>query len=545
MINSSILYSKTNQKILFVISILINLILTTIIFATINEKQIYTYFNSDTLYLPSIYKDLFIDKSGFEGWHLNGAPNFLPDMLLFFIVRSLFSHFIPACFAFSLIQIAVILILLSVLYKTIFKTINYIHLSFAVLLMTFFLLVTLVNNDFVYTFYLLSISYHLGAFIMLLISFIFLFKYISSGKNLHLLILFIVSILSIINDRLYLVMFSFPIYALLFFLFLKVEKKERFIKILIYNTASILIGLFLFRMLKLSGYIHIIGLSWKVFNFNNIIPALKIFLEQHTHYLKELDYRGIINILFLISFVIHLYLLIKNVIHALKGKTYNELEFIYLLIFIPTILIILVTPIINGNYVSWALLRYNIYSLYLGIFSFAYLFYKLWATKRSLVNYFVIFIVLFIVVESVFIVKKVKKNNIIEGLDNFITYYPDHVKCIDELSEKRNLKYGISEYWKAKYITMFSKEDVRIYTVLDNLSIWYHVMNENWYYQNKKGEFGNPEFSFIISNGIKNEAIIEHLGIPLDTIKCSGNLEILKYSQFQFDKKTRKPSMVN
>ncbi len=541
----SILQKTSYQKIFFVTSILINIILAVIIFATINEKQIYTYFNSDTLYLPSIYKDLFIDESGFAGWHLNGAPNFLPDMLLFFIVRSFFNHFIPACLIFSLVQLTIILLLLSGLYKVIFKSINYIHLSFAVLLMTLFLLVSLVNNDFVYTFYLLSISYHLGAFIMFLISFILLFRYLKYGKNIHLIILFIVSILSVINDRLYIVMFSFPIFALIFVFLIHIENKKRYIKVLVANSASILIGLFLFRMLKLSGYIHIIGLSWKVFNFNNIIPALKIFLEQHTNYIMELDFRGIIDILFLLSFAIHLYLLIKNGIFAIKKKKFNELEFIYLLIFIPVLFIVLVTPIINGNYVSWALLRYNIYSLYLGMFSYAYLIYKLYEAKRFSVNYLIVFIVLIMFVESVFIIKKVSNNNLSKGLNNFMTYYPESVKCIDQLSKQENIKFGVAEYWKAKYITMFSREDVRVYTVLDNLSIWYHVMNENWYFQNKKGKFGNPEFNFIISNKINRDKIIEHLGNPEDTITCVDNIEILKYSQFQFDKKTRKPSIID
>lgn len=541
----TVIQETTYQKILFVLSVLINVVLTIIIFATINEKQIYTYFNSDTLYLPSIYKDLIIDKSGLGGWHLNGAPNFIPDMFLFFIVRSFFNHFIPACFAFSLIQLVIILVLLSVLYKSITNSINYIHLSFAALLMSFFLLVTLANNDFVYTFYLLSISYHLGAFIMLLISLILLFNYIKNNSRIYLTILIILNIVSIINDRLYLVMFSFPIYTLILTLFLKTEKKKQYIKILIYNTISILLGLFLFRMLRLSGYVHIINLSWKVFSFDNIIPALKIFMNQHTFYLKELDFRGIINLMFIASFFIHLYLLIKNIILIINKKDFNETEFIYLLIFTSSTFIILITPIINGNYVSWALLRYNIYSLYWGVFSYAFLLYKLSTKTRISLNYLAFIVVIFLCIETIFTIKKINNNNITEGLTNFMTYYPENVKCIDELSEKEDLRFGIAEYWKAKYITMFSKKDVRVYTVMDNLTIWYHVMNQNWYYQNKKGKFANPEFNFVLTNGINKEEINNYLGIPVDTISCNDNWEIFKYKTFQFYNKTRKPSIVD
>ncbi|MBU8892083.1 MAG: hypothetical protein KOO66_04850 [Bacteroidales bacterium] len=539
----SILQKASYQKIFFLISIFINIILAVIIFATINEKQIYTYFNSDTLYLPSIYKDLFIDKSGFAGWHLNGAPNFLPDMILFFIIRSFFNHFIPACFAFSLVQLIIILFLLSGFYKTIFKSINYTHLSIGALLMSLFLLVTLVNNDFVYTFYLLSISYHLGAFIMLLISFILLFKYLKSGKNIHLVILFIISILSVINDRLFIVMFSFPVFALIFVFFIQIADKKRYFKVLISNSASILIGLFLFRMLKLSGYIHIIDLFWKVFNFNNITPALKIFIEQHSYYINELDFRGIIDILFLLSFAVHIYLLIKNIVLVIKKKEFNESEFIYLLIFVPVLFLILVTPIINGNYVSWALLRYNIYSLYLGIFSYVYLLYKLQKTKRSSINYLSLVLVVLMLAESVFIITKISKQNIRKGLSGFMNYYPEKAQCIDQLSLENVLKYGVADYWDAKYITMFSKQDVRVYTVLDNLSVWYHVMNGNWFYKEGKGKYGNPEFNFVITNRFDTDKINAHPGIPVDTLKCINGTEIFIYPEFEFNRKTHKPTI--
>jgi len=535
--------NNTHQKIIFFSSFLINMILTIIIFATLSEKQIYTYFNSDTLYLPSIYKDIFIDKTGFAGWHLNGAPNFLPDMLLFFLVRSFFGHFIPACFTFSLVQLTIVLLLFSALYKTIFKSINYIHLSFATVLMSLFLLVTVINNDFVYTFYLLSISYHMGAFIMLLISTIFLFRYLNSGENKELYLLFIIAVVAIINDRLFLVMFSFPVFAFSLILLRKTHLKKTILRLLVYNILSIVIGLFIFRMLKLSGYISIIGLSWKVFNFENIIPALKIFSEQHSFYLSSFDIRGIINILSLVSLTIHIYFLVKKTIAVFRKNALIDVEFLYLLFFTASVFLILITPIINGSYVSWALLRYNIYSLYLAIFSYCFLLYKLTRLKKISINYLSYSVVIFLITVIVIIVVNFKNKKIKNGLDQFMTYYPENVKCIDELSKKKNIKYGAAEYWKAKYITMFSKQNVRVYTILENSSAWFHVTNENWYYSAGKGKFGNPEFNFIITNGLNKKMLYNQLKQPKDTINCNS-WEIFTYSEFQFNKKTRKPTII-
>jgi len=60
-------YNNIHNKVIFTISILLNIIFIIFVFANLNEHQIYTYLNSDTLYLPSIFKDLFIDKSGLYG----------------------------------------------------------------------------------------------------------------------------------------------------------------------------------------------------------------------------------------------------------------------------------------------------------------------------------------------------------------------------------------------------------------------------------------------------------------------------------------------
>ncbi len=527
------------QKLIFVLTLIFNVLLVIILFADLSSKNINSYLSSDMLYLPSIYKDLFIDKSGLAGWNLNAAPNFLPDMMIFFIIRSFFSHFIPACFTFSILQVLTILILFATLYKIIFKELNYIHLSFASLLMSIFLMAYLVNRDFVYSFYMLSISYHMGAFIMAIFSMILIFKFLKTEKNLHVAILFIISLLSVINDRLYVIMFSLPVFSLLIMLIIKKEKRILFIKILVVNAISLLLGLFLFRMLKLSGFVHIIGLSWKSFNFGNILPSLKIFLGQHLFYLSKFDFRGIINLLFLFSFVAHIIFLIKNLTKALKGKDFNEIELTYLLIFTSSLFITLIAPIINGSYVSQAILRYNIYSLYAGVFSIGFLLYKF----RLPLNYLKIILVLFMFIESVFIFSKMKSQNIINGLSNFMNYYPEEVQCIDQLSVKNNLSYGVADYWNAKQFTMLSRNNIRVYTIFDNSGAWYHVTNQNWFYKEGKGKYGNPEFNFIIPQRLSKDNISKQLGIPIDTLHCANGLEIFVFPEFEFDKKTRKPTI--
>jgi hypothetical protein len=156
-----------------------------------------------------------------------------------------------------------------------------------------------------------------------------------------------------------------------------------------------------------------------------------------------------------------------------------------------------------------------------------------------------VFIIAALVAGSLLLIVKYDKRIVLAGLTEFMNYYPDEVKCVDQLSIDENLNYGIADYWHAKYITMFSKQNVRAYTVFDDLSAWYHAGNQNWYYVSSRGKFGNPKFNFVILKWINREKLLERLNEPLDTFFCPKGFEINKYPQFEFDRRTRIPSIKN
>ncbi len=536
-------YLHLHDKTIFAISILLNIIFIILVFANLNEHQIYTYLNSDTLYLPSIFKDLFIDKSGLYGWHLNGAPNFFPDMILYFIINAIFKNFILSMFIFSIIQYSAILLLFYKLFKTLNINIKLIHISAANLIMLLFFFVSLITKDFVFTFYLLSVSYHLGAFVMTVLCLIFTFNYINKNDNKFLYYLLFFGTLATISDRLFIIMYTLPLLSLSILFFFK-QYKKTFIKLFSTILSFTALGLIIFKILKTSSYIHIISLSWKFLNIGNIKNSFNIMMGQHLKYISLLDLRGLIVILSMISFLIILGILANNLYKLFKSKEINNsiiIETAYLLFSTSFCLIVFFMPVINGNYVSWAMLRYNIYVFYLCIFNYAYILY-FFSEKKYIITKVLQTTIIIATIFLVFISIRISgKTEIKQNLTKFFNYYPTKVKNIDEAAEKNNLKFGVANYWYAKYITMFSKQDIRLYTVHDNLCPWYHVMNENWYYKNEKGKFKNPEFTFIISNSINKDIITKKLGIAKDTIQCDNDIQILKYEVFKYDKATRQP----
>ena len=174
---------RASGKPVWFLTLLINLVWLLAVFASLNESQIYTYFNSDTLYLPSIFRDLFYDRSGFRGWHLNAAPNFFPDMLVYFLFNALAGDFKLAMVIFSICQYMFLLLLLNYLLRQLATEISWYQLSAANLIMLVLFFVTVFSGDFVFTFYILSISYHLGPFIMTLLCLAFTVNFLKGGGN--------------------------------------------------------------------------------------------------------------------------------------------------------------------------------------------------------------------------------------------------------------------------------------------------------------------------------------------------------------------------
>ena len=171
---------KKLDRYLYLLSLIINFLLITATFASLKVGDFRIYFNSDTLYLGSIYKDLFIDGTEFKGWYLNAAPNFFPDMFLYFIINTLFEDFRTAYLVYSFVQYFLILILLNVLVKTINPKLKFEYLSLLNLIFPVFLLVTLISKNFLYTYFIFSHSFHTGMFINVLTAFILFFKYLNS-----------------------------------------------------------------------------------------------------------------------------------------------------------------------------------------------------------------------------------------------------------------------------------------------------------------------------------------------------------------------------
>ena len=68
----------------------------------LNEDGLGVLINSDSLYLPSIYQDITEFGHSLNGWNLNPAPNFFPDMLLYGFIAMFGNNFIVSIVVFAI-----------------------------------------------------------------------------------------------------------------------------------------------------------------------------------------------------------------------------------------------------------------------------------------------------------------------------------------------------------------------------------------------------------------------------------------------------------
>jgi hypothetical protein len=510
--------SKNNVLLFATILVCIGTIIS--YFSSFTDSSYRIFFGSDQLYLPSIYKDIFIDHNTLKGWHLNPAPNIFPDMIVYFLIMAVTSNFIVASFVYAIIQYLFFIYL-------IFRLLNAIDLpepklitALSNLLMLLFFMVSFYSNDFNFTFYLVSNAFHMSAFLMALLCTILSIEYLKNKGSNHLIYICIISILSVVSDKLFIVSYSVPWIFLTIIIILKSDQQNRrkFLTISLVNIICATLGIIIFNLIKNTNYIQI-GSS-RMMEFKFIKESLNILSMQMWNYLTDLNFKTLIIV---ISIIVFIFLSIISLKKILNKKILNILELYYLLSIIFTILVF-IAPVINGNYTGFDTLRYNIYVFYLLIINSGILIYflikKIYSKFIKLLNGIIIIVLIAGAINTIYQFKY-------KGLKYYFNYYPKEAEEVDKIADTEKLYCGLGDYWKAKVITMFSKKGVRVYTALGATYPWYHVMNENW--------FKNGRFNFIISEDKAQDSIINNYFNKKTRAIKSGDIKLIFTPEYKIN----------
>ncbi len=501
------------------------------------------FFNSDTLYLPSIYLDLFVHGSGLKGWHLNSSPNFFPDMIAYMGMMAILKKTALTSFVFSIVQFLSVMFLMYHAFKSWSPaTSREVHILLGTVLLLF-LAGPVTGEDPLIIFQLLVPSYHCGFFINSLLAMIVARNYLSTGKTGALLITGLLSILASLSDRLFLIAFTFPLLVLMALVIIRDHREYRNYKLLAVTLAGSFLGMWFFGKLYNGSLLHFIATDWKMFNFSNIVPSFHHLTGYLVSIIRDEPVQRWMIILML-AFMLSAPFYLLWYLGAFIRKRMEEKETCsYMLIFFLWIQVVgvLLTPVINGNFLGPAHIRYSFPALLLGPVGALYLisihlekFGQFRVTTHIMAHLLPAVLLLLIIVTGT-------KHHTLKSIGVYVNYYPEESEILDSLKEKHNLTYGIASYWHAKHATIFSRKGIRVYSIFNqNLKPFYHVTNENWYHDGGKGRYANPVFNFLYTEeDFSRKLLVEHFGRQLDTVYSGEGVAVIKLPPFKFDRETR------
>jgi len=533
---------KSTPLIVYSLSLLIAFLLATLFFSDGTDSVNRFLFNSDILYFPTLYKDLFIDDYHLSGWTIPGSPNFFPDMLLYFLLMFITGSVPLTIYLFGIIQFFAILLLFRILLKQVFPDFTLYNIALGNLLISMFFLISFISHDIYLSFLLVSNTYHLGAFVNVLIALVFSITYIKSNSFKYLVFLLILGIISIISDRLFIIMYCAPFAsALLIF----IRKSRNFINslyIICTIALMVLIGFVLFDKISHNNTIHVAKAYFNITKEGMHSSWNALFGTLHI-YIRQLSFFGWIIILSSLSLLLAILFFFRSASSLWNGVLLNSesgLKQFLNLFFIIFTVAVLFAPILTGGFQGFDTIRYNIFVFYFGLLYMGSVLLYFFNEKKWIKNVVSGSTYLGILGLILFLGIYISNNKPLIGFKKYLNYYPEVAKSVDLLDEKFELKQGVSTYWLGKVATMFSKEGVRVYTVYnEDLVPYSHVGNENWYFETGVGKYDPPVFNFILLQKPVSElalATIEKRVGKIILTEEHGDYMIVKVNDFIYNR---------
>lgn len=477
-----------------------------------HKLMMHFFMNSDALYLPTLYIDLFRNGGSLKDWFLTPAPYFVPDWPIYFLAMRIFGLPYLAVAAFFVVQILLSFALVTAINRRFSEMPN--ALAGAAFSISFCCLLSarLVEP---FSFALIS-AYHYGAFLMLLLALWLVIggiqkKTVADAKK-QAYGVFAVTALAALSDKLFLIQFSLPALAALLYMSIRsrIERKTAITFMLAICAGSVL-GPLLYKAMASKAIDTPAG-----FGMENLSRNLHDLLAIVRGGMDGNAYAMAIVVLFYLSVAALPWLAWRA--GKVEYKPRNELLFVAVFSLCSGAVLVLVElfnkMLLNGRYLIPLFLAPILFSptLILG-----YL-------KKAAAEVFGV-LLLFASAICIFALVRLAAENDASIKTDF---YPADVACIDGVIGKYGLRNGIAEYWDAKRVSVLSKTSVNIAQVFQDLSAHQWITTT--------ATFKNAyDFALINLDSLapvqpNEQHIVEINGAPAASVQC-GKIKVLVYPQ--------------
>jgi len=469
-----------------------------------------TFFNSDALYLPTLYKDIVDNHQPYSNWYLTPTPYFFPDMFLYFISNFITQNYyyaIPLFFTFENIFLFFIIYKINSIYTN--KEFSLYTTSFIMMLIYLFPLK-------VYILQYVS-GFHYGEFLAGLIVLYFTIQYLIK-KNFsfkELLIFLLISSITLASDKLLLLHYLIPItLSMIILAVVKIIKLKKLLKYIGYVSLIYFLGSFLHNKL----------IPHKVIFPNVASPKLEFSMISHNlPYLKDIFVDAyhtspFITLLIIISITLSIIFSIEGLLKVVKQEKLKFNKYLYFFLFFISIqaMLNILAVAMTTHEVSP---RHMIPLFILPLFALPIIIYNL--NSKKIKNTYYIRYPIYLTFTFLLFSQFNKFYNI-KLKSNYLT---PMAKCFNNFIQYKNIEFGIGHYWHSKQLSLLS--NINIAQVKGDLKPYQWISTDSWY---------KKQYNFAIIDHttqsrwyrLNRDKIIKINGEP-DSIQWCGKNEILYY----------------
>ncbi|MBD3363308.1 hypothetical protein GF362_06320 [Candidatus Dojkabacteria bacterium] len=485
------------------------------------------------LYLPSLYRDIFIDKFSLDGWRFSHVQYFFPDMFLYFLILIFSGNLIISTFLFGIFQALVLVFSSICLIRTVCGDTNPQVTVIVTLVYTSIFSIGSIagGNLFELLHYVFKHSFHIGTFLCCIWGVIFTMQFLQTKNKKYLIYILTISILAGISDKLFVVMFIVPLFTTIMILrILRVLSQKTVSKLGDRITIASIIIIIFSLLIKINNFVESPDLSSKLDNFGKYILILVRSINNFGSDIGS-NPNAYLILFFYFSIIFSSIYFIKYFLDRfrntqIKNRELNILFFSLFSLFSSSFM--LLSPLFLGLYLNIHAVRYFIgivvLSLNLLILASIYNLRKNQIViNQKIYKYFIISVTLIAGI-GLFATGKLNK------VKAFISYYPSLSQCLDKYSNDYELTFGLSNYWNSSVVTNFSKKNIIVNQLNPDLSIYHWLNNKHWYCGEEKASYINPKYTFIITEGLERNRILQQFGSPRKILMCEET-EIFIYKK--------------
>ena len=463
-------------------------------------------FNSDALYLPTLFSDIFSKDGQIKDWFLTPAPYFFPDYLTFLFAYLAGPNPYSQIIAFALIQVTLTFAAIWFIAKE-SESANPFFTAITILVALTWLALNAGEPFILIT----NSAHHYGAFLAAIFLATIWIKCTNKSekpRNVYFYpLIAVIAFASTLSDNLFLVQAIAPLIATQ--VLISIAERDLSLK----SKLPLIIA----AIFSLLG-----SISYKWIVANQTRYPTNIGLDKLSSNLKdiyELFYTATINNpIFGFVFLFYIGIVLHSFIRLMRGEKENS-KVSWLAIFsffsLCTTLgaISLVTNLLVTSRYLIPALSWPVVIIFISLSSH-------WRERFVSAG---IIISLLALASMSWTSYQLTKNNGIKT-----KYYPEEISCIDNALEKENIHNGIAQYWDAKYLQNFSRLNLNIAQHVDNLGEMYWITSKKYFKQ-------SYDFAIISENAappykISSDLLTRINGAP-KLVKACGSKSVFIYGK--------------